>query len=331
MGGRRHVSVLVAQRYELAAALCRGLRVLDLSNVPAAVRAPLEASAGELVAASAADDFDAVIALAGVDRDLTAELERRAAAGARVLAAFERQAGRHGSPRVNPPAEDAARLLAERLPQARVLPQFFAEGSLIGSPNGNAAPDLDLHGADAREDDSACLIVASGFDDEALTRARASLRLSAAPVLLSYVRGLEAAHDELLRANRQLMRERVGRAGSAAASLLNAQRELERMKTIARNHEEQVRRVEAWYDAPRYHLADRIRTTLTKVPGIPGLIRFLWSLISTRAESPQLDAAANPDPDRDEEDAETVTREREGLKADEDTAERAEVSSRLEE
>ena len=103
------------------------------------------------------------------------------------------------------------------------------------------------------------------------------------------------------------------------------------MKTIARNHEEQVRRVEAWYDAPRYHLADRIRTTLTKVPGIPGLIRFLWSLISTRAESPQLDAAANPDPDRDEEDAETVTREREGLKADEDTAERAEVSSRLEE
>jgi hypothetical protein len=330
--------MLVAQRYELAAELCRGLRVLDLSDAPAAARVPLEASAGELVLAGGeeqptAASFDAVVMLdgrAGERRDgLLAELESHAAAGARLLAAFERGGGHATSPRATPSAEDAAREFAGRIRGSVVLPQFIAEGSLIGSPDGNGSPALELRGADAREEDAAALIVAAGFAEGALAGARANLRLAATPVLLSYVRGLEASQAELLRANRELARERIGRDGSAAASLLNAQRELEHMRTIAREHEEQVHRVHAWYDAPRYHLVDRVRTTLIRMPGIPGLIRLLWSLISTRAETPQLDAAANPEPDEDAEDAATVTREREGI-SKEDAKEPADASSRLE-
>ena len=65
------------------------------------------------------------------------------------------------------------------------------------------------------------------------------------------------------------------------------------------------------------------------LPGLPGFIRFLWSLISTRAESPQLDAAAHPEPSEDADDPATVTREREGLEAEE-AKEPTEASAPLE-
>jgi hypothetical protein len=319
----------LVQRYELAAALCAGLRVLDLSDAP-------EAARGMLGAAAAEGPFDAVVALdglaeAGRRERVLAELERHARQGARVLAVFERGAGRAQSPRVEPPPEDAARALAARLPAAVVLRQFIAEGSVIAAAAADsAAPSLALRDVDLRDEDAAALIVASGFEEAALSEARASLRFAAAPVLLSYVRGLEAAHAELLRANRELMRERVGRDGSAAASLLDAQQQLEKMKTIAKEHEEHVNRVRAWYDAPRYHLVDRVRAALTKVPGFAGSIRLLWSLISTRAETPQLDAAANPDPDAEPADAAEVTRRREGLAAAGDRSEPPETSEPLE-
>jgi hypothetical protein len=316
------------QRYELAAALCAGLRVLDLSDAPEAAPRMLDAAAGE-------GPFDAVVALDGLAEPgrrerVLAELERHAGQGARVLAVFERDAGRARSPRVEPPPEDAARALAARLPGAVVLRQFIAEGPVIAPAADPAAPALTLRGDDLRDEDAAALIVASGFEEAALNEARASLSFTAAPVLLSYVRGLEAAHAELLRANRELMRERVGRDGSAAASLLDAQQQLEKMKTIAKEHEEHVNRVRAWYDAPRYHLVDRVRGVLTKVPGFAGSIRLLWSLISTRAETPHLDAAANPDPDAEPTDAAEVTRRREGLAAADDRREPAEISEPLE-
>jgi hypothetical protein len=334
--------VQLLQRYELAAALCEGLRVLDLGDAPATARRALESSAAEVVVAGdgepPADSFDAVLALDGLSggerrSHMLAELERRAAEGTRVIAALERAHGQPASPRVDPGVEDAAAAFAGRLPDAVVLRQFLAEGALIEPPDGDGtAPRLDLRGGDTRQEDAAALIVASGFEHEALSQARASLRLAAAPVLHSYVRGLETAHTELLRANRELMRERVGRAGSAAASLVNAQRELDTMRAIARNHEEQVRRVEAWYDAPRYHLADRVRDAMTRMPGLPGLIRLLWSLISTRAESPRLDAAANREPDEAPGDATQITREREGMPAAAaEKPETAETSGRLEE
>jgi hypothetical protein len=328
------------QRYEFAASLCEGLRVLDLSATPDDVRGALASSASELVVAGAAEApegaFDVVLALGGLAMErresLLSEVHKRAGEGARVLVAFERQDGQPQSPRVDAPPQDAARALAERLPSAVVLRQFLAEGSVIASPEGNgAAPELDLQAGDTRDEDAAALIVVSGFDEDAVSRARASLRFTATPVLLSYVRGLEAAHAELLRANRELMRERVGREGSAAASLLNAQSQLEEMRAIAKEHEAHIHRVRAWYDAPRYHLVDRIRDAVIKVPGFTAFVRTLWSLVSTRAETPQLDAAANPDLDDDKKEAAEVTRAREGLDSDDDEHEPQETSARLEE
>lgn len=325
----------IAQRYELAAELCRGLRVLDLSEVPDEARRALRESAAELCMEPSGGAVDAVVSLDGLssvaalDRMLS-ELERPVGDIVRMLVVFERSASTGKSPRVEPPAEDAARALAERRPDSTVLRQLAAEGSLIEPADGDVTmPALDLRRGEARAEDVVALIVASGFGDDAVRGARASLRLTVAPVLMSYVRGLEAAHAELLRANRQLMHERVSRDGSAAASLLNAQRQLEEMTAIAKEHEAHVRRLRAWYDAPRYHLVDRIREGITKVPGFTGTIRFLWSLVSTRAETPQIDAAANRVESDAEAEAADVTREREGLDEHEER-ERPETRQRLE-
>lgn len=343
--------VQLLQRYELAAELCQGLRVLDLSDTTDDARTGLRARAGELVAAAVdeipAESFDAVVALDGLPEGerrerVLAELERQAGEGTRVLAVFERPAGQPRSPRVEPPPEDAARALANRLHGGMVLQQFLAEGAVITGPNGDglAGMGLDLKDGDARNEDAAGLIVVSGFDAEAIAKARVSMGVVATPVLLSYVRGLEAAHAELLRANRELMRERVGREGSAAASLLNAQNQLEEWRVIAREHEEHVKRVRAWYDAPRYHLADRVRAALTKAPGFSGLIGFLWSLITTRAETPQIDMEVHPTsyakPVEEEHaaveaEAEEVARERAALSDAEAAKEPEETSARLEE
>lgn len=319
----------VEHRYELAALLCAGLRVLDLSDAPETARAPLAAAASELMAGEGhnGQQFDVVLHLGEGEPPLEPLLEH-ARAGARVLAAFAERRDGHGSPRAERPPAESARSLAAQLGEAVVLPQFLAEGSLMGLPEDGTARVAFGRG-EARDEDAAALIVASRFEPDRLSNAHASMRLSAEPVLSSYVRRLEAAHAELLRANRQLLREQVGREGSAAASLLSAQRQLEEMKVIARGHEEQVHRVEAWYDAPRYHLVDRIRNLLTRLPGFTGFVRFLWSLVSTRAETPKLDAAANPEPDDERAELGEVTREREG-RGDEEEAEPAEVVSRLE-
>lgn len=332
----------LVQRYELAAALCVGLRVLDLSDAPSAARSALEAGADAVVVAGPEEapegTFDAVLAVDGlVDaarrEQILAEIERRAGEGARVLVALERPAGRPRSPRIDPPVEETARTLAGRLPDARVIPQFLAEGSFIGLPprEPDGSPDLEVRLPEPREEDAAALVVVSGFDNGAVEQARASLRVAAAPVLLNYVRELELANAELLRANRALMSGSLGRDGSAAGSLAHAQHQAQEMKALARYHEEHARRVEAWYDAPRYHLADRVRETLVKIPGLTGFVRFMWSLISTRAETPHIDAAANPRPDEDEGETGDEARRDEARPGAQPASEPDEVSSRLEE
>jgi hypothetical protein len=338
MSASQSGGIQLLQRYELAARLCTGLRVLDLSEAPERARSPLASAARELVRGTApAESFDAVVALDGLPdaerrERVLSDLERWAARGAGVIVALERPGGRPTSPRVEAPFDEIAKALAKRLPGALVMPQFVAEGSLIGAPPGEpgGTPELDLRMGDESEEGAAALIIASGFERGAVSRARLSLRVVASPVLLSYVRALEVSNAELLRANRGLMSANLGRDGSAAASLANAQHQAEKMRELARHHELHARRVEAWYDAPRYHLADRVREFLIKVPGLARTLRFLWSLISTRAETPQLDAAANPVPNDEEEGAvAVVTREPAGLTADE-LHEGPEASARLE-
>ncbi|HET8672266.1 MAG TPA: hypothetical protein VFL87_01420, partial [Thermoleophilaceae bacterium] len=321
MSGTGLVRSDVLQRYALAAELCRDLRVLDLGTAPSAAQELIRGSASSVTQA-ADDGYDVVLALTDDHEEGRASmLGQYAAGGARLLAAFERPAGLATPSRVQISPEELAVQLAERLPTAVVLPQFLAEGSVIGLPGNGGEGRLELGHREVRREDAAAFIVASGFSAEQLSHAQAVLPVTVTPILSSYVRNLESAHAELLRANRMLMRQRVGQSGSAAATLAElrrqadqAKRERDEMEEIARGHELQVHRVRAWYDAPRYHLADRVREALTRLPGFTGTVRFLWSLVSTRAETPKFDAAANPERGDEQAELEEVTREREGRK-----------------
>jgi hypothetical protein len=325
--------VHLVQRFELAAALCQGARVLDLSDAPQAARQPLEAAAAELVVPQRgevqAGPFDAAVALHGLvpggsSQPILDQLERLAAGGTRVLVAIERPARSARQPRVEPPPDEVARALAERLPSGLVLTQYLAEGSLI-EPDRNGLDDLQfqLRGGELSSSDAAAFIVASGFQGDAVRQSAATLRAVAEPVRLSYVRRLEAAHAELLRANRELMRERLGRGGSAAASMLN---QLEEMRAKVNDYEARMRLVEAWYDAPRYHAVDRMRDLLLSVPVLPRLLRPLWSSIRGRARAPELPGTPAP---AAVDEVDEVTREREGRASDQEH-EPEEAFSRLE-
>ena len=116
------------------------------------------------------------------------------------------------------------------------------------------------------DEGAAALIIASGFERNVVNEARVSLRVAAAPVLLSYVRALELSNAELLRANRGLMSGNLGRGrlgGGIPAQRTASGREDARARE---DHELHARRVEAWYDAPRYHLADRVRESRSRSP-----------------------------------------------------------------
>ncbi|MFL5825735.1 MAG: hypothetical protein ACJ76V_04365 [Thermoleophilaceae bacterium] len=303
-------------RYAFAAQLCKGMHVLDLSEAPPAARSALaEAASGVAVPGSGdAGEFDAVVALDGLldlerREKVFAELERRAAAGARVIAALDRSPAPSRIPRVEAAAGTEADAMAEKLPGALTLRQYLLEGSLIGN-----GADIERAGVPARllqdghlSEDAGAAIVVSGFEETAVRDAWASLSVSAAPVALTYLRSLERANAELLRANRELMAARLGNEGSAAASLLDArrrtadaERRLKEMEAIARGHEEMAHRVKGWYDAPRYHMVDRVRNAIRSVPGFARLIRFAWNLVSTRPETPELDAPLRRDDEQEE-------------------------------
>jgi hypothetical protein len=284
-------------RYNLAAELSRAKRVRTIDSAHSAGRRLLEDAAATLDGPG--DDADVLLALDGLEdaslrEQALAEAERFVAAGRAallVLAAVERDGG---SPRAG--STDASAVVA-RLPGSVVLRQFLAEGSLIVG-DGSGELEASLQSTDAAPDDAAAVIVATGFEDLELAGARADMRLAVAPVMRSYVRFLEGANAELLRANRELARERIGSAGSAAASIADmraraneAEQKARDMEDIARQHEEMVHRVRAWYDAPRYHLVDRVRDVLRRIPGFRQAVRFAWNLISTRPESPELEVA----------------------------------------
>jgi hypothetical protein len=239
--------------------------VLDCAFEPG--RKLLEERAAELLEPPAAE-VDALVALDGLHdpqrrEEALEEAERRVASGARVLIALDSQTGSRE---------------AQRFPGAVVL-----------------------------DDDSEALIIAAGFEDGELSGATVSTQIAASPALRAYITSLERANAELLRANRELMRERIGSAGSAAASIADvrgradeATARAKEMEDFARDREEMVRRVQAWYDAPRYHLVDRIRDVLRRIPLFRPAIRFLWSLLSTRPENPRLELPPE-EPERDSE------------------------------
>jgi hypothetical protein len=111
--------------------------------------------------------------------------------------------------------------VARRLGGATVLDQHLGEASLIGLPGEGAA---ELRGRLLEhEQESAWAnhwVLVAGVDDAALERARALVGLAAAPQHNQYMRQLEAANAELLRANLRMGRAWLGIHDAAAAVIV---------------------------------------------------------------------------------------------------------------
>jgi SAM-dependent methyltransferase len=249
-------------RYELAAELLAGSRVLDLCCGSGYGTALLGATAvavtgvdrdaasidmarsrfeGEAklefqcmdalsyLRSRATEEFDAIVCFEGLEHldDIEAVLERLrelAARGTRLLLSvpnsklFDEENEHHRSQF----GYEEALAAMKGFPAPLLLPQYLAEGSLIVPPGATKAaePQIALRGGAEPEHANHLLFAINLSADELLAAAHGRLQLTAAPRHNAYVRRLEWLNDRLWRENARLARERIGKAGAAAASHL---------------------------------------------------------------------------------------------------------------
>jgi SAM-dependent methyltransferase len=264
-GGPTLLAVTHVHRYELAAELCAGMRVLDLccgsgygtrilagsaaavtgvDNHEASIeraRADLDGEgvafergdADEWLARALADNFDAIVLLEGLEHlaDAAAALERlrrHAEAGLTLVVSLpnSRPFGEDNPHHVSEFDAESALAAFERLPNVRLLYQFHAEGSLIRVEAGD---ELDGRVTlSERADVEHCnhfLAVVNA--DAALSSLAASARmqLAVAPSFNRYILDLERENKALWRTNERLARDTGGIADSAAAAALTQQQD----------------------------------------------------------------------------------------------------------
>jgi hypothetical protein len=235
------VALTHVHRYQLAAELCAGLRVVDIVCGGGDGAEILSESAAELTEVECGDakelldrdlsgEFDAVIVFEALQRldDIDTAIDalgRHAAAGLMVIASlpnsttFREQQQPHD---IRDFDIERAREAFRRIGASTFLYQFHADGSLIRGPD-----DGPLAGAstmqERAEPEHANHLIAianppAGYDESS---ARARVRLGVAPVPNTHMLDLERANRRLLRTNRELARERLGVADSAAAAALD--------------------------------------------------------------------------------------------------------------
>ena len=264
-GGQTLLAVTHVHRYEVVAELCAGMRVLDLccgsgygtrilagsaaavtgvDNHEASIeraRADLDregvaferGDANEWLARPLTDDFDAIVLLEGLEHldDPAAALEqlrRHAEAGLTLVVSLpnSRPFGEDNPHHVSEFDAESARAAFERLPDARLLYQFHAEGSLIRAEAGD---ELDGRVTlSERADLEHCnhfLAVVNA--DAALSSLAASARmqLAVAPSFNRYMLDLERENKALWRANQRLARDTGAIADSAAATALTPEQD----------------------------------------------------------------------------------------------------------
>jgi 2-polyprenyl-3-methyl-5-hydroxy-6-metoxy-1,4-benzoquinol methylase len=261
-GAQTLLAVTHVHRYEVAAELCAGMRVLDLccgsgygtgllaaraaavtgvdNHEPSIERARAELGDGDRVAFERGDayewlerplgeDFDAIVLLEGVEHladpaRAIEELRRHAEDGLTVVVSLpnSKQFREENPHHVSEFDAESAQAAFARLPGARVLYQFHAEGSLICSePGGELEGRVTL--TDRAEPEYCNHFLAIVNADRALASLAESTRmqLSVAPVFNRYMLDLERENRMLWRANQRLARDTGGRADSAAAAELN--------------------------------------------------------------------------------------------------------------
>jgi 2-polyprenyl-3-methyl-5-hydroxy-6-metoxy-1,4-benzoquinol methylase len=302
----RQENLLTAQhlhRYELAAGLCDGLRVLDLAcgagygseilsaragsvvGVDVDPGAIEEASAGitaanvEFEVADAvgylrtdvARSFDAIVCFEALEHlddphEALDELARLADSGAKVIVSIPNSKGfeeENEFHKTDFGYEEAMAAFA-RLGEPTVVFQYLAEGSLIRTADGGDTTARVVAAERAEPEYANHFIALVGFGDAAVEDARMSL--AAAPNYNSYIRTLEAANDDLYRTNRRLARGFLGVNDTAAATVI---------ARIESNTEQaaEIERLRSRLEWPRYRAADRVAAVLRKVPGLSRLAR----------------------------------------------------------
>jgi SAM-dependent methyltransferase len=256
------IALTHVHRYQLAAELCAGLRVVDVacgtgygSRILAETAAKvtgidLHEPSIEDARAQAADDpklrfecgdavellgrelgreFDAIVlfeALEHLDQiDAAIEaLHRHAAAGLMVIVSLPNSItfGERNPHHVNEFDVERARDAFRRIGASKLLYQFHADGSLIrGADDGPLTGASTLPERAELEHANHLIAIANPPAGHDASGAWARVRLGVAPALNTYMLDLERANRRLWRTNRQLARERLGVADSAAAATLD--------------------------------------------------------------------------------------------------------------
>jgi 2-polyprenyl-3-methyl-5-hydroxy-6-metoxy-1,4-benzoquinol methylase len=279
-------------RYDLAASLLEGRRVLDLCcgigygtqilarSAASAVGVDRDAGAidtARTIAEGAGDirfetadavaylaecgsEFDAIVCFEGLEHldrlDAAIETLLTLAEGgtAMLLSVPNSKSFREDNPfHVTDFGYEEALALFGRFENAVVLHQHVAEGSLISS---DAAAELDarLVQADHGEPEYANnFLCAVNLGEPARALASARAHLTIAPWHNRYLRNLERANRELRRTNARLARERLGRFDSAAAALQGKLRDLgDRAEAAERRAKELEEELDAVWERTRF-------------------------------------------------------------------------------
>ena len=251
-------------RYQFAAGLCAGQRVLDLCSGSGYGTAILADSAQQVVGvdndAAAIDAaqvliahprdnvsfetsdavvylrervdgrFDDIVCFEGLEHlneldQALALLRQHAERGLRIIASIPngKLFGEQNPYHVTEFGYDEAMAAFRGFPRTVMVPQFLAEGSLI-CPFGAQQTDVTVSTEDRDEPESANhFIFCVNFEPAELERVHhGKINLNVAPIFNRWLEGLKHANAALRRENARLARERLGKAGSAAASALTA-------------------------------------------------------------------------------------------------------------
>lgn len=271
-------------RYELVAELCRGLRVADVGcgtgygseilaressyvlgvdvdeqTISAAEeqlgtpgRLEFEvADAHDFLRRRLRDEFDAVVILetlehlGGLDDALTS-LRRQAEDGVKLAVSVpnSRMLDEDNPYHVTDFGFEEAQSAFADFPDTQVVYQFIAEGSLfqVGEID-DGRRELDLRKQGEREYANQFIALVN-FGDRELAASSALLRVQTEPLQHRYLIGLERANQALYRVNVRLARGLLGRADSAAASLVARVERLERELAGASRSPEHARELE---------------------------------------------------------------------------------------